>query len=100
MQIPKSINILSSIYQIQIEPEEFINGNGSVCRGNINFHKRLIQIADDTDKSNMIKTLFHEVAHAICSELQLYEGEQDEAFIERFAVGLSDTLIRNKLIKE
>jgi len=100
MNIPKSINVLSSIYKIKIEPEEFINGNGTICRGSINFQKRHIQIAKDDDKNNMIKTLFHEVAHAICSELQLYEGEQDEDFIERFAVGLADTLIRNKLIKE
>lgn len=99
MKIPSKVNVLSSIYKIKIEPGEFINGNGTVCRGSINFHKRLIQIAKDEDENNMLKTFYHEVSHAICSELQLYDGEQDEDFIERFAVGLTDTLLRNKFTK-
>ena len=49
MKLPSKVNVLSSIYKIKIEPDEFINGNGTVCRGSINFHKRLIQIAKDED---------------------------------------------------
>jgi hypothetical protein len=48
----------------------------------------------------MLKVIMHEVIHAICHELNLYNDEHDENFIDRLSVGLVDTLIRNKLLKE
>lgn len=90
---------MSSIYKIEIQSDNFIDTAGHVCRGNIDFEDRLIKVAKH-ENPNMLKTFLHEVIHAVCSELELYEGEHDEAFVDRLAVGLVDTLIRNKLIKE
>ena len=97
MKIPKTINILSEIYTI-IEESDFFEVNGEILRGHVNFEKRIIRVYNPNFVS-ALKTFYHEVAHIICHELNLYDNEHNEKFIDTFAIGLADTLIRNKLIK-
>ena len=67
--------------------------------GDCDYNNKIIRIRK-SQESIELQTLLHEVIHAVCFELGLYNEEHDEKFIDRLALGLSDVLIRNKIIKE
>lgn len=101
MKIPKSINILSDAYKIIIEPDYFTNENdpAKLLCGDCDLNDKIIRVRK-SEENIMLKVFLHEVIHAICHELNLYEaGQHDENFIDRLSVGLVDTFIRNKLLK-
>ena len=98
MKFPRQINIFSEIYTIKIEPDIFPNNSGKMLEGQVCFASREIRIVKSSEIS-MLKTLSHEIIHIICSELNLYTDEHDEAFINRLATGFIDTMIRNNIIK-
>lgn len=99
MKIPKTVNILSDIYTVKVEPDIFPNDNGRMLSGEISYANKTIRIAK-AENSTMIKTLMHEIIHGICTELSLYDNDiHDETFVDRLAVGLIDTLQRNNLLK-
>ena len=95
-KLPASINILSEVYTIIEEPEPFISDN-EVLRGHVNYPDRVIRVYCPNYEA-ALKTLFHEIHHVICRELNLYDNTHNEHFIDTFAVGLVDTLLRNNLI--
>ena len=67
--------------------------------GDCDYNNKVIRIRKSQD-SIELQTLLHEIVHALCFDLGLYDEEHDEKFIDRLALGLSDVLIRNKIIKE
>lgn len=100
MKIPKVLNIFSIEYQVVIEKDYFIGEDGeTLLTGECDTNNKILRIRKAQD-SVLLQTLIHEMSHAICNELGLYVGEHDETFIDRIALGLTDTLIRNKFIKE
>ncbi len=100
MKIPKSLNIFSVTYKISIEKDFFLSDeDDNMLRGECDLNSKIIRITK-LEETNMLQTLLHEVIHAICHEMDLYEGEQNEKFVDSLALGLTDTLIRNKFIKE
>lgn len=98
MKIPQKINIFSEIYTVKQEPEIFPNNTGKMLQGEVCYNTKTIRIVK-ADSVSMMKTLSHEILHIICSELNLYTEEHDEAFIDRLATGFIDTMIRNNIIK-
>ena len=100
MKIPKTINIFSDKYRIIIEPDYFKNEDnpGVELCGDCNFNDKIIRIKK-SDETIMLKTLMHEIIHAICFELNLYDNEHNENFIDRLSVSLIDTMLRNKFLK-
>ena len=84
-----------------MEKDYFINSDipDMLLCGDCDFNNKIIRIRKSQD-SIELQTLLHEVIHAVCFELGLYDEEHDEKFIDRLALGLSDVLIRNKIIKE
>lgn len=98
MKIPQKINIFSEIYTVKLEPDIFPNNTGKMLQGQADYNNKTIRIVK-SDMVSMLKTLSHEILHIICSELNLYSDEHDEAFIDRLATGFIDTMIRNNIIK-
>lgn len=98
MKIPNKINILSDIYTIQIKPDVFLNNDNKALQGEIKYKEKIITLSR-LDNSSMVKTLLHEIIHGICMDLKLFDDGHDEAFIDRLAAGLADTLIRNNMLK-
>lgn len=98
MKIPQRINIFSEIYTVKFEPDIFPNNTGKMLQGQADYTNKTIRIVK-ADTVSMLKTLSHEIIHIICSELNLYSDEHDEAFIDRLATGFIDTMIRNNIIK-
>jgi hypothetical protein len=98
--IPKKLNILSDAYRIVIEPDYFTNENdpNKLLCGDCDLNDKIIRLRR-TENNAMLKVFLHEVIHAICHELNLYDSTHDENFIDRLSVGLVDTLLRNKLLK-
>jgi hypothetical protein len=101
LKTPKNINILSDKYKIIVEPDYFVNDNdpSKLLWGDCDLNDKIIRVRK-ADDAVMLKVIMHEVIHAICHELNLYNDEHDENFIDRLSVGLVDTLIRNKLLRE
>lgn len=98
MKIPKHINILSEKYTIKIEPGVFESEDGAQLWGEARQSEKLIRLAK-TDPTAMFKTLLHEIIHIVCIELDLYDSEHSEQFINRMSVGVVDTMLRNNFIK-
>lgn len=84
-----------------MEKDYFINSDipDMLLCGDCDYNNKVIRIRKSQD-SIELQTLLHEVIHAVCFELGLYDEEHDEKFIDRLALGLSDVLIRDKIIKE
>jgi len=98
MKLPKSINILSQIYEVESVPDVIIDENRNMLYGRCLFEESRILIYN-YNSTQAFKTLLHEIIHAICRDLNLYDAEHNEKFIDTLATGLTDTLIRNDLIK-
>ena len=101
MKIPKSINIFSINYKVIIEKDYFSNEDipDVLLCGDCDFNNKIIRIRK-SQPAIELQTLLHEITHAICFELGLYDEEHNEKFIDRLALSLSDILIRNKFLKE
>ena len=101
MKIPKTLNIFSVNWKVIMEKDYFSNTDipDMLLCGDCDYNNKVIRIRK-SQESIELQTLLHEVIHAVCFELGLYDEEHDEKFIDRLALGLSDVLIRNKIIKE
>lgn len=88
-------------YKVIMEKDYFSNEDipGEMLCGDCNFNDKIIRIRKSQEALEL-QTLLHEIIHAACFELELYDNEHDEKFIDRLALSLSDILIRNKLLKE
>ena len=100
MKFPKQINIFSTNYKITyVDQLEQVNPDGDkLCLGNLDPILKEIRIYKN-DKTDMWKTLFHEMLHALTIEMQILEiieSESHERIIDNLAVGFVDIMIRNK----
>ena len=98
MKLPKSINILSQVYEVESVSDVIIDENRNMLYGRCLVEESRILIYN-YNYTEAFKTLLHEIIHAICRDLNLYDAEHNEKFIDTLATGLTDTLIRNDLIK-
>ena len=101
MKIPKTLNIFSHKYKIIIEPDFFESENtpGQLLQGETDLNDKIIRIRK-AENDIVFNTLLHEAIHAVCHEMELYKGEHDEELINRLTMGLIDTLVRNKMVRE
>ncbi len=99
MKIPKSLNIFSVVYNIIIEKGYFESSDGSLLRGECDQNNKVIRLTK-IEKVNMFQTLIHESIHAVAFEMDLYDNEHNEKFVDSLALGITDMLIRNKLLKD
>lgn len=101
MKIPKSINIFSIQYKVILEKDYFSNEDmpDMLLCGDCDLNNKIIRIRKSQPQIEL-QTLLHEIIHAACHEMGLYNDEHDEKFIDRLALSLADILTRNKFLKE
>jgi len=97
----KIINILGKKYTLKFYKNllEYKNENGLVeefAFGDCNHISKLIRICNTVSKEETADTLFHEILHAIDDELNLKIPHNK---LHNISTVLTDTLLRNKLIK-
>ena len=95
MTLPEKINILSNIYKVVLQ-DEVISNEQTILFGEIAYRDREIRIKSKEPCPDPRTTLIHEIIHGCCTEGGI---ELDENNVNRLANILTDTLIRNELIK-
>jgi len=102
IKLPKVINVMGIPYRVilKTEPwggEKHFSKTGKMLVGDIGFIEKDICVCTKGPIEAHWATLFHEIIHAITSELRMKMSEDDT---NRFAAILLDTIVRNKIIKE
>ena len=95
MKIPKKFYIGPHVYKVAIVPK--LNVYNTECNGAThNDEMALIEILADLTKNRTktTETFLHETIHAIAN---VYDLSIDEHTTDQLAVGLLDTIRRNKL---
>ena len=97
MEIPKKINILSTVYDVEIlKGNSYLLGKG--VDAEIDFIEKAIRIQDNSN-INIYKDLLHEIVHGVIRELFLLnDNDDEEKIVQGLSSVLSDTLIRNNLV--
>jgi len=93
--VPKSINILGIQYEVQEKP---IISRDDARKGEIDFINCVISIDEALPADSKKQVLFHEVLHAVCDLLGLYDIGEDEHKVQALATGLHLVLKENKVI--
>ena len=96
MTLPKEVDIFGTPYRV-VECDKVVNENAEIMWGEIRYSLCEIAIAARPPCPPPIKTLLHELIHGVCDELEI---ELDEKNTKRLTARLTDTLIRNNLVKE
>jgi Zn-dependent peptidase ImmA (M78 family) len=102
VNIPKKINIFSAEYKIILHDGDKWNDSKIEMYGQIIYDKREIHICKNQPDDGIIQTLIHEILHAIIYSLNIEEIENNknyERIVDTLATGLSDVIIRNKMLK-
>lgn len=104
MKLPDNINIMSTNYTVNYinERSELDPVGLSILDGVILFDINEIRVYNKLDKETKFKTLFHEMVHGIVREMNIWEiqdHENSERIVDSVAIGLFDTLIRNRMIE-
>ncbi len=100
-----TINILSTEYKVMLckDIKEVDPANkcdlDTQAFGTIDYINREIRVWDCENKSEVFKTLLHEIIHGALNSLALNKINEDEIFIEQLTNIIADTLIRNNLVK-
>lgn len=89
MKIPQKIKIFSHTYRVKLVPSSEIDDNS--C-GTTDSAVNLIKIRNDLTKTQLEETFFHEIIHAMNSEIK-------ESEVEWLAQGLYSILTINNLLK-
>ena len=93
--IPKSVNILGITYRVQ---EKAIISRDDARKGEIDFIHCAISIDEALPDDMKKQVLLHEIIHAVCDLLGLYEIGENEDKVQAFATGLHLVLQENKAI--
>lgn len=98
----KKINILSVEYGIKYHKyaSQVDEDENEMLQGQISYRTKTIRIKTQTEKA-MIKALIHEIIHGVIHEFGIYNlmgKDENEQVTEFLSSGLTDTLIRNRLI--
>lgn len=104
MKKPKNVNILGKVYTIEYveKPMKEEETDDHVALGRISYVDRKIFIYDrNRGLTDLWDTILHEVLHGVVTEMVIRSFESDETHddLDRLAIGLSDTLIRNGWLK-
>lgn len=95
---PGKLNILGVVYEVRYK-EDLLGENEAW--GQHHAQDRLIEIQDTPDDFQRWHITWHEVIHAISDSLGLaFNDEKHHKDLDRLALGITDVLIRNKLMKE
>lgn len=96
MKLPKRVNILGVVYKIEYT-KDILEGDAV---GAIDYVDRTITIRNSGDAVDVWGTIMHEVLHGVVhgagAPLHLKMKHED---LDRLAVVLADTLIRNGWVK-
>lgn len=101
MNKPKKVIILGKEYSIKYvsNPAEVDMYKRESLWGQIDYWTRTIRIYDnETTDTDIVETIIHEVIHGLEEDLKLkcFKDKHDDLAL--LAMGLADTLIRNKWI--
>lgn len=104
LKTPKKIKILTANYTVKLCKDKFkIGADSSVpLWGNINHEHRTINLYSKLDNETLMEVLVHEIVHGVLIDSGLdkfIEKGNEEFFTINFGHILTDTLIRNNLIK-
>lgn len=112
MNLPKKLNIMGKIYKVQYVHDMVQVDVDKRCAlwGQVDYYSRTIRIWKGNkkwprQKADMLETLLHEIIHALLQDNKLVmnliklEDKNKEEFVDNMANLLSDTLLRNDLIK-
>jgi hypothetical protein len=98
---PKQIIILGHLYIVKYcqKPSDVdMNGRDSLW-GQVDYWSRTIRIWDDGHRRknhDVLHTLWHEIIHAIVSELKLNNRRlREDQAVDLLALGIADVLARN-----
>jgi len=99
----KKINILGNTYKIEYmdNPSEVDIFKRDSLWGQIDFWTRTIRVyKKDRTKEDIFETIIHEVIHGIAESLKLKSLTKKENHddLSLLAIGLADTLTRNKIV--
>ena len=95
MNLPKNVVILGKKYAIN-EQDRVISGENKILWGEMRYSRMEIAVSTKKPCPDPRHTLIHEIIHGCCDEGGI---ELDEPNITRLASILSDTLMRNGLLK-
>ena len=96
MKIPKTINICGTVFIIRELDATIKVGITKESWGYIDYQESFINIYSKLEEQKKFKVLIHEIIHGCCeaANIDITEKENDT-----LANILSDTLIRNNLLK-
>jgi Zn-dependent peptidase ImmA (M78 family) len=86
MILPEKVNIFDIEYTIRQDKDEYLDANGSL--GEILYTQQEIYIKSNMTFDRKIKTLVHEVSHAIMFEAGALKSGTDESVINFLSVCL------------
>jgi len=99
--LPKKLNIMSREYKIILH-DQWTWGDSTPRYGQIIYEDAEIHLYKNQTEDGLLKSLIHEILHGIIEALSIVEidtNDNAERIIDTLAVGLGDTIIRNKLLK-
>jgi hypothetical protein len=102
--LPGEINILGVVYKILYieKPSDVDVFKRDALWGQCDYWTRTIRvyIGHDRSHADILQTLLHEIIHAIGEKLHIESLKTEENnLVDLIAMALTDTLIRNDLIK-
>ena len=95
MKLPEEINIVGNVYRV-VGMDTVISSENHTLFGEISYTDREIRIKTKKPCPDFRTTLIHEIIHGCCTEGGI---ELNEDNVTRFANILTDTLVRNGLMK-
>ena len=94
--IPKKIKVMHLTYTIEEIPEHLCGDRYGWCDS----LRQTICICDSSPGERKREVLYHEVAHAVCSAMGIPEGQCEEVYVNRAAVGWMTVMRDNPALVE
>lgn len=88
MKIPKQIIVKGQVWNIEIVPRDQIENNDGICI----FNECLIRIAKELSPKEKLRTLFHEIVHAILLRIGFFQTSLSGDLHQILAEGVGVTL--------
>lgn len=101
MKFPKKLNIGSTIFKIKYIQDRNKIPHELPADGLLDYSNKTIYVYDKMQDVEKIKTLLHEILHAIIYQNDLfwvYENKNHETTVEIISNQLVDIFLRNKIL--
>jgi hypothetical protein len=95
---PEEVNILGVVYRIEYTAEVLKDGTDDdvAALGHIDYVNRVIRVFEEgRQRGDVWSTIIHEIVHGITEDIKIRSLSENHDDLERLAVCLTDTLIRN-----